>query len=171
MKTLVFGVLVLLLLYIYLARRREHLFVGWCKWIGLPDFICYWIDPCLYIPKMSWTQWIRDWVCGQGGCPEGKSKEGGLCYDPCKDGFGSDGALMCWKRYSEFPGAGGGNLSTPTLTKASKSVIGNPLSDCTEGDEKSGALCYQKCQNGMRGDGPMCWNDNFGVGIGKAMTF
>lgn len=170
MNTLVVGVLVLLVVYIYLMTRREHLFVGWCRWIGLPEFICYFTDPCLYIPKMSYTQWIRDWVCGQGGCPEGKVKEGGLCYDPCRDGFGSDGAIMCWKRYAEFPGAGGGNLNTPTLTKASKTVVGGVLSECDENDERGGALCYPKCRKGMRGDGPMCWNDNYGVGVGRVMS-
>lgn len=169
MKTLVFGVL-LLLMYLLLTRKREHLFSGWCNWIGLPTTFCYLIDPCNYIPRMSYTQWIRDYICGQGGCPDGKVKEGGLCYDPCKDGFGSDGATMCWKRYSEFPGAQGGWLNVPTLTKASKSVTGSPISECDENDERNGALCYPKCKNGMRGDGPMCWNDVFGVGIGKPMS-
>lgn len=170
MNALVFGILGIIVLYIYLASRREHLFVGWCNWIGLPSFICYFVDPCLYIPKMSYTQWIRDYICGTGGCPEGKVKEGGLCYEPCKQGFGSDGALMCWKRYPEFPGAGGGLLNTPTLTKASKTVVGSVLSECKETDERSGALCYPKCKKGMKGDGPMCWNDIYGVGIGKAMS-
>jgi hypothetical protein len=170
MNALVIGVLVLIIFYIYMMRRREHLFVGWCRWLGLPEFICYFIDPCLYIPKMSYTQWLRDWICGQGGCPEDKVKEAGLCYNRCKPGFGSDGALMCWKRYPEFGGAGGGMLNTPTLTKASKTVVGSVLSECHGEDERSGALCYPKCKKGMKGDGPMCWNDIYGVGIGKVMS-
>lgn len=170
MNTLVVSVLFLLVVYIYLMSRREHLFSGWCRWFGLPEMLCYFVDPCLYIPKMSWTQWIRDWICGQGGCPENKVKEAGLCYDRCKAGFGSDGALMCWKRYAEFPGAGGGNLNTPTLTKASKTVIGSVLSTCDDNDERGGALCYPKCKKGMAGNGPMCWNDIYGVGIGRVMS-
>ena len=170
MNTLVVGVLFLLVVYIYLMSRREHLFVGWCRCFGLPETLCYFINPCLYIPKMSWTQWIRDWICGQGGCPENKVKEAGLCYDRCKAGFGSDGALMCWKRYAEFPGAGGGNLNTPTLTKASKTVIGSVLSECDPNDERGGALCYPKCKKGMSGNGPMCWNETYGVGIGRVMS-
>lgn len=170
MNLLVIGILALIVCYIYLQSRREHLLAGWCNWIGLPSFICYFIDPCNYIPKMSYTQWIRDWICGQGGCPEGKVKEGGLCYDPCKSGFHSDGAIMCWKTYPDFPGAGGGYLSTPTLTKASKTVTGDVLSTCDESDERNGALCYPKCKKGMKGDGPMCWNDVFGVGVGKVMS-
>ena len=170
MKTLVFGVLLLIGLYLYWMRQREHLFSGWCSWLGLPSTLCYFINPCLYIPKMSYTQWIRDYICGDGGCPESKVKEGGLCYDRCRDGFGSDGALMCWKRYSEFPGAGGGMLNTPTLTKASKTVVGSPLSTCDGDQERSGALCYPKCKTGLRGVGPMCWSDIYGVGIGRAMS-
>jgi hypothetical protein len=171
MNILVIGVLVLIVLYIYLVRRREHLFVGWCKYIGLPEGFCYFVDPCLYIPKMSYTQWIRDWICGQGGCPEGKVKEAGLCYDACKDGFGSDGALMCWKRYPEFPGAGGGYLNTPTLTKQSKTVTGSGVSEC-RGDkpDKDAGLCYKRCRDGMKGVGPVCWQDIYGVGIGKVMS-
>jgi len=154
-----------------LMSRREHLFVGWCNWIGLPSSICYFVDPCIYIPRVSYTQWIRDWACGTGGCPEGKVKEGGLCYEPCRDGFGSDGALMCWKRYAEFPGAQGGNLNVPTLTKASKTVVGSGIDTC-RGDktDKDGGLCYTPCKKGMKGAGPMCWNDIYGVGIGTPMS-
>lgn len=170
MKTLVLGALVFLVLYLYVQSTREHLLEGWCNWLGLPSTICWLINPCTYIPQMSYTQWIRDMLCGSGGCGEGKVKEGGLCYDPCKDGFHSDGALMCWKTYPEFPGAGGGYLSTPTLTKSSKTVTGSPLSTCGENDERSGALCYPKCKTGMRGDGPMCWSDVYGVGVGKPMS-
>jgi hypothetical protein len=78
---------------------------------------------------------------------------------------------MCWKTYPEFPGAGGGFLATPSLTKASKTVVGGVLSHCGEDEERNGALCYQKCRPGMKGNGPMCWNDIYGVGVGRAQTF
>jgi hypothetical protein len=77
---------------------------------------------------------------------------------------------MCWKRYAEFPGLQGGYLNVPTLTKASKTVVGSGIDTC-RGDksEKDAGLCYTPCKKGMKGGGPMCWNDIYGVGIGVPM--
>jgi len=34
---------------------------------------------------------------------------------------------------------------------------GEGVSECTSAQEKDGALCYPKCDQGYRGVGPMCW--------------
>lgn len=154
-----------LILYLAVESKREHFVSGMCRRF-LGDRICGILSPCNYIPRGFYLDWFRDWFCGEGGCPEGKIKQAGLCYEKCRDGFHDDGALMCWKNYPEFPGAGGGMLSTPTLTKSSKTVVGSVLDSCNEDEERSGALCYPKCKKGMKGEGPMCWNDIYGVGIG-----
>ena len=35
--------------------------------------------------------------------------------------------------------------------------VGEPVSDCTSDQEKDGALCYPKCDEGYKGVGPVCW--------------
>jgi hypothetical protein len=168
MNVLVLGVLLLIVFYVLLKQRREHFGRGICdSFIGNPT-ICYFADICNFIPKMSFTQWIRDFACGQGGCPEDKENFNGLCYTRCKDGFKSAGIApyMCYKQYPEFE-HNGMLHSMLNLTKASKTVVGSGVNTC-KGDksEKDAGLCYTACKKGMKGAGPMCWNDVYGVGIG-----
>ena len=167
MKLLWLGLLFFLVWFFAWINRREHFGQGICKgWLGLPDTVCWAMDPCTWIPKMGMTQWIRDWFCGNGGCPEGKVKEGGLCYDACKPGFKSDGAMLCWKQYPGFDDRDGFPYNTITsITKAMKTVMGSPLNYCGQKEMDAG-LCYDKCKKGTKGIGPVCWQDVYGVGIG-----
>jgi hypothetical protein len=97
-------------------------------------------------------------------CPEGFVYEGGLCYKPCRPGFESDGAAMCYKQYPEFEGNG----LLHTLTNITKKVLtntGTPPTDCGGGDYDAG-LCYAPCRAGYVGRGPVCWADVEDVGAG-----
>ena len=170
MNTLWWIVLIFSTIYVLLVSTREHFGGGLCNWlIGIPS-VCYFLNPCNFIPKMSYTQWIRDWICGQGGCPEDKENYNGLCYTRCKDGFNSAGIApyMCYKQYAEFENNGMKHTML-NMTKASKTVVGKLVSECPKEKEKDGGLCYEPCRKGMRGNGPMCWNDIYGVGIGTVM--
>ena len=105
------------------------------------------------IPYLSdFFNLIGDKLCFIGGCPDGTVNEAGLCYKACDPGFKSDGATMCYKQYSDF--------SSGTITSITKSIkmnTGVPLSTCSNGYEKNGALCYPQCNQGYYGNGPVCW--------------
>ena len=171
MSVLIIGILLLLVWYIVWVNRTEHFGKGICdRFIGIPT-VCYFIDICNFIPKMQYLQWIRDFACGQGGCPEDKEKYNGLCYTRCKDGFKTAGIApyMCYKQYPEFENNGMMHTFL-NLTKSSKTVVGRGVDVCkgTRSDKDAG-LCYEPCKKGMKGVGPMCWNDVYGVGIGVPM--
>ena len=58
------------------------------------------------------------------------------------------------------------------VIKESKVLAPHELSDCPEGREKSGLLCYKKCDKGGRTEwwnriAATCWLKEVGVGIGK----
>lgn len=98
-------------------------------------------------------------LCFRESCPEGTENSGGLCYPPCKEGFKSDGATICWKQYGDY-WENKGFPAAPTITSITKTVLTNtgvPYSRCPEGMEQDGALCYPKCREGYDGVGPVCW--------------
>lgn len=103
-------------------------------------------------------------------CPEGYIKEspGGLCYKPCKNGFKSDGAFLCYKQYPEFENNG----LIHTITSITKKILtntGEVPKDCGDGEYYAG-LCYSKCRSGYKGIAGVCWADVEDVGVGKAVN-
>ena len=96
-------------------------------------------------------------------CPPGKVLETGLCYDKCRDGYKSDGVLRCYK---EPPAGWPGTTTITHLQHKTHYSPAKPLDTCNSNEEKSGALCYPKCPNGMRGEGPVCWANTTGIGVG-----
>ena len=118
-------------------------------------------------------------MCLKAGCPKDTEDSGGLCYPPCKPGFKSDGAIMCYKQYPEFESNG----MLGTITSITKKILmdtGRIPSDCAEGEEKIGALCYEKvdgftnvagtvwqnCPAGHTDTGVRC-EKNWDVGAGR----
>jgi hypothetical protein len=89
-------------------------------------------------------------------CEDGKVLENGLCYEKCRDGYTSDGALMCYKSTPpNWPG-------TSTITHLQHHDIYKPggyLDSCNNDEVKDGALCYPNCRAGYHGVGPVCWAD------------
>ncbi len=94
-------------------------------------------------------------------CPEGSTFTGTTCqYDRgigeipgCPDGYDDDKAALCYKK-------GPDNwLGTQTLTHLQHNRVyspSKPLSECPEGKERIGALCYDKCPNGYVRNGVDC---------------
>lgn len=83
-------------------------------------------------------------------CPEGKSSEGGLCYDKPRSGY-SCTALTCTKDCP--PGMRNDGLF---CAKQSTSRTGGTIPNkCAAGQE--GPPCYEKCKDGYEGVGPVCW--------------
>lgn len=82
-------------------------------------------------------------MCLKAGCPKDTEDSGGLCYPPCKPGFKSDGAIMCYRQYPEFESNG----MLGTITSITKKILmdtGRIPSDCAEGEEKIGACAMRK---------------------------
>ena len=128
---------------------------------------------CASIPAGGKLQWLRDFLCSTTpGCKEGQIMEAGLCYDACKPGYKSDGALICYKQYRGFdcdPGSHGGNTIF-SLLKDSRVVAPTGVGEqCGPNEERSGALCYPKCAAGYHRIAATCWAKD--IGPGKAMHF
>ena len=88
-------------------------------------------------------------------CPKGMEKSRGLCFVPCKDGYKSDGASICYKQYDGWE-----RNDATTITNVGKVLHANPgkpLSTCGPDQVKDGALCYSKCAENEYGVGPICW--------------
>ena len=75
-------------------------------------------------------------------CPEGKSKQSGLCYKPCKKGWKGVGPV-CW---AGWKGKGRGAGTIPN--------------QCGPGRENKAGLCYKNCDEGFHGIGPVCWQNS-----------
>lgn len=74
---------------------------------------------------------------GQPHCGPGKVLENLLCYDPCKAGYKSDGATVC------YPDPGPYSRGTGTV----------PASVCTDGKVMEAGLCYTACKAGYKSNG------------------
>ena len=123
---------------------------------------------------------IGNKMCLKAGCPKDAPDESaGLCYKPCDPGFKSDGAIMCYKQYPEFESNGMGHTIT-SITKKILMDTGKIPSRCADGEDKSGALCYehlegftnvagvawQNCPAGFTDTGVRC-EKNQDVGAGR----
>lgn len=109
-------------------------------------------------------------LCFKGGCPPGMENEGGLCYEPCRAGFKSNGATLCYKQYPDFESNGMGH----TITSVTKKILmdtGTIPDQAPPGTRQSGALFYnepgadydvvagvawQRCPSGMTDTGVRC---------------
>ena len=86
---------------------------------------------------------IGNKMCLKAGCPrDAPDESAGLCYKPCDPGFKSDGAIMCYKQYPEFESNNMGHTIT-SITKKILMDTGKIPSRCGDGEDKSGALCYE----------------------------
>ena len=85
------------------------------------------------------------------GCPDGFEKKGSLCYEKCPSGYHWLG-LKCVK---DCPP----NYTDNRLYCGKKSQprgVGKTKSQCPEGSELKGSLCYQKCPTGYHWFGLSC---------------
>ena len=107
-------------------------------------------------------------LCFRETCPDGMENNGGLCYSPCRDGYKSDNATMCYKQYGDAWENKTG-IEAPTITSITKHILTNtgvPYSKCADGMEQDGLLCYEPCKAGYTGVGPVCWANVTTIGNG-----
>lgn len=104
-----------------------------------------------------------------GSCSSDEVEDGGLCYKACRDGYQGVGPV-CWEKKSERPSYGRGAGTIPTI----KWRDGKFVSHCHSGKVLDAGLCYERCQSGYHGVGPLCHNNNspsYARGVGRAMHF
>ena len=89
-------------------------------------------------------------------CPPGKVLEAGLCYDACKEGYKSDGALRCYK---EPPAGWPGTTTLTHLQHKTHYSPAKPLDSCGDPNfpDKQGAVCYPRCRAGYDRVLNRCW--------------
>jgi len=124
---------------------------------------------------MCWKKSIPNTVGKPlSSCPAGKRKEGLLCYENCKSGYRSDGAMLCYKKcpkgtktspgfcHFKFGSIGGCPAPLTGLKPACMNTnsysrgVGTPMV-CARGQVQKGALCYPQCPGGYAHGGPVCW--------------
>jgi len=110
-------------------------------------------------------------------CPKGYEKKGSLCYEKCPVGYHWVN-LECVKDCPAGFKDTGHQCTKDTYGRS----IGKPLTICSEGLEKKGALCYEKCPTGFhwfgldcvkdcpagfKDAGHNCTKDSYGRGVGR----
>ena len=58
------------------------------------------------------------------------------------------------------------SITTLRFVKSSKVLPPKPLSACAENQDMDAGLCYDKCKNGYKGVGPVCWGELTDIGVG-----
>eukprot|EP00937_MAST-01D_sp_MAST-1D-sp2_P007684 g7684.t1 len=95
-----------------------------------------------------------------GICKAGHEMYGGLCYEKCKKADGVQwhnfGCCLC---RPPVPTCKDDDLDPWfDLSCAKRIYIGSPqIGECEDGQEMDAGLCYEKCDAGYRGTGPVCW--------------
>lgn len=99
-------------------------------------------------------------------CYENEEKNGLLCYPKCNDGYKGVGPV-CWQ-ICPVGYVDTGAFCSPKgidffrkLTFAKKTYgrgAGTPMK-CANQLELDGGLCYEMCNSGYRGVGPVCWKN------------
>lgn len=89
-------------------------------------------------------------------CENGKVLENGLCYEKCRDGYSSDGALMCYK---DAPPNWPGTKTLTHLQHDTKYSAGGYLDSCGDPNypDRQGAVCYANCNTGYDRVLNQCW--------------
>lgn len=88
---------------------------------------------------------------GQGNC----EWYGAMIYPKCAQGYHNFGCCLCSPDcppgYTDI----GISCSRPNYTRG----VGKIPKGCHQGKENSGGLCYNKCRDGYKGVGPVCWGN------------
>jgi hypothetical protein len=104
---------------------------------------------------------------GRGNC----EKWGLMYYPKCKPSFYPFGCCICRPSLPDCLALGyNGNFDIACYKKI---IIGDPISmDCINGQVYDAGLCYNPCDNGFDGVGPVCWKippaDWVNCGMGAA---
>lgn len=79
-----------------------------------------------------------------------------MYYPKCKEGFNAFGCCICRPNPPDCWALGyNGNFDISCYKKI---IIGDPISmDCINNQVYDAGLCYDVCQDGYTGVGPVCW--------------
>jgi hypothetical protein len=93
-------------------------------------------------------------------CAANQEAQGGLCYPRCNPGFYGVGPV-CWQfcrpGYSDHGATCFRSLFDFYFKATYGRGAGGPVSVCAVGLERSGSLCYPRCNAGFAGAGPVCF--------------
>ena len=78
----------------------------------------------------------------------------GLCYKPCRNGYGKVGCNICAMNCKE---QGYANGIAPSCPKKMYLSPGLEKTSCAPDQDKDAGLCYKKCRDTYSGVGPVCW--------------
>ncbi len=81
---------------------------------------------------------------GKLDCDKKDDKDGGLCYNKCRDGYHGVGPV-CYNNNAPSYGRGAGKVMA---------------SVCLNGEQKDAGLCYPACRHYYSGVGPVCWSNS-----------
>ncbi len=157
-----------------------------------------WINTSVAASKTPFC-YLNSWGRGVGvpvsACPEGKVKDGSLCYDACRNGYSSDGATMC---YQNCPGWSATLTSctkpamydrgigiAPDLDTVYEGGLVRTRRECKSNRQMEDGMCYEKprdgfkctvtvcsprCPDGMTDFGVGCTKNSYNRGVGTPMT-
>ncbi|CAF1187120.1 unnamed protein product [Rotaria sordida] len=84
---------------------------------------------------------------------ENCEKSGAIVYPKCKSGFKSVGCCICSPQCPEGMSDLGISCAKSTYGRGA----GVSRLQCPDDKEQDAGLCYSKCQDGLNGVGPVCW--------------
>jgi hypothetical protein len=87
-------------------------------------------------------------------CSSGQESDAGLCYDKPRDGYKCT-ATICTKGCPSGMRDDGLYCGKDSKTRGAGTVPDS----CPSGKEPDNKLCYEKCKDGYKGVGPVCWED------------
>ena len=94
-------------------------------------------------------------------CPPGKEYDAGLCYNECDSGYDGVGPV-CWQScpsgYSDHGATCYENFFSWYFKSSYGRGVGTVPNTCGEQEYDAG-LCYDQCESGYTGVGPVCWGD------------
>ena len=140
----------------------------------------------LFGPKHGCREGYTDngCFCGRGAdsigssnfvCPAGyfKSSITQRCHKECPSGYTNTGET-CFRGVSTL--GMGSMICKPDEEKIGARCFPVGSASCFNNEEKDAGLCYKRCDPGMTGVGPVCWQDcpsgwaNCGAGCAKSST-
>lgn len=94
--------------------------------------------------------------CGTDKCHANEDVDGALCYPKCKEGYEPFGCCICRPKNLDCGALGFAGQFDISCTKTIH--IGKAWTGiCNDDEQEQLGLCYENCDDGYTGVGPVCW--------------